>query len=115
MLQLAGPLACVVGLSIGQILFKLAAKRLNEVGSFWDVRFVLVLGAALGLYAVVSGLWVVILQRTELARAYPVMALSFLFVPIMAWLIFRETVSVPYMLGCALIVGGIVLIGVTQS
>jgi drug/metabolite transporter (DMT)-like permease len=107
----AAPIACVLGLSIGQILFKASARRLSVAGTPIDMAFLATLGTALLLYGVVSIAWVWILQRVELSRVYPLMALSFVFVPLGSWLVYRETFGLQYVLGAGLIIAGIAVIG----
>jgi len=105
------PIACVLALSVGQLLFKASARRLNAAGSVFDVQFLAILGVALAIYGLVSIAWVVILQKAELAKIYPIMALSFVFVPFGAWLAYREAVTPQYLLGVGLIIAGIVVVG----
>lgn len=109
------PVACVLGLSVGQLLFKASARRLTEAGTVMDLPFLSTLGASLALYGLVSIAWVLILQRVDLARVYPIMALSFVFVPLGSWLVYREVVGTQYFAGVALIIAGIVVIGIRWS
>lgn len=65
--------------------------------------------AAVCLYGVVSLAWVWILQRLELGRAYPLMALAFVLVPLGSNLFFGERFQPQYFVGIALIIIGIVV------
>lgn len=60
--------------------------------------------AAAGLAAIC---WLLTVRHFEIAYAYPFMALSFVFVPLLGWLVLGETITWAQMAGSALIVGGI--------
>lgn len=100
---------CVVGLSLGQILFKLSASALSSGGSPLALRTIGPFVAAMVLYGVTSLAWVWILQRIELGRIYPLMALAFVLVPLGSHLVFGERFPAQYLVGVALIVAGIVI------
>jgi len=100
---------CVVGLAVGQILFKVSAQALAQTGSLLAVKPALALAAALCLYAATSVAWVWVLQKAELGRVYPLMALAFVLVPLGSHLVFGERFSTQYFAGVALIGIGIVL------
>jgi drug/metabolite transporter (DMT)-like permease len=100
---------CVFGMAAGQLLFKLAAASLNRTGRVLDPGTFLTLGSAFLLYAVITLAWVWVLQRIELGRAYPLMALSYLLVPIGSYLVFGERFLPQYFVGIALIVIGIIV------
>ena len=68
-----------LGMSIGQVLFKLSADRMNANAT--EGFLVSVLGngyfyIALVLYCVLTVLWVWILTRVPLSRAYPFVVLA---------------------------------------
>ena len=98
---------CVVGLAIGQILFKISATSLTQTGSFFAVKTASTLVAAMALYAIISVAWVWVLQKAELGRVYPLMALAFVLVPLGSHFVFGERFSTQYFLGVAMIVFGI--------
>lgn len=102
-------LGCVVGLAVGQLLFKFAANALQQGLPTTHPKVLSSLGAAFFLYGLTSLLWVWILKEIELARIYPLMALSFVLVPFGASLFFGEALAGRYFLGIALIVAGIVV------
>jgi drug/metabolite transporter (DMT)-like permease len=95
-------------MSCGQVLFKASALRLRESGSvwalFWSPHFI----SAVVLYAALTVVWVYILTGLQLSVAYPFVALSFVFTPLGAYLIFGETISGNYIVGLTLIVGGLI-------
>ena len=100
---------CVVGLSIGQILFKLSATALSESGTFLTIKPVATLFAAMCLYGVTSIAWVWVLQKINLGRVYPLMALAFILVPLGSHLVFGERFQPQYFIGVAIIIIGIVV------
>jgi drug/metabolite transporter (DMT)-like permease len=100
---------CVLGLAIGQILFKLSANALAQDGSVFGFRVAAAFLAAVCLYGLTSVAWVWVLQRVELARVYPIMALAFVLVPIGSYLAFGERFQPQYFAGVALIVIGIIV------
>jgi len=78
---------CVVLLSVGLMLFKTAAGQLPVVGWVWltwQGLLSLPMLSALVIYGATTILWVFILRQLPLSVAYPVYALSFLFVPLLA-------------------------------
>lgn len=99
-----------LSLSVGQILFKLAAERaagktgLAFVGSLAANPFFIV---AVILYGAITLFWVWILTHVPLSRAYPFVVLSFLFTPALGILLFQESLNGWYALGLALILSGL--------
>jgi drug/metabolite transporter (DMT)-like permease len=104
-----GAVACTVGLSVGQLLFKMSSLRLSEAKTLFDSSFAGLLVLAMGLYAIVSVAWVMLLQGAELSKLYPIMALSFAFVPLASALVFGDRLNIQYVAGVLLIVAGVVL------
>jgi len=100
---------CVVGLAVGQILFKVSAMSLSETGSFFAPKTAVTLFSAMVLYAITSIAWVWVLQKVELGKVYPLMALAFVLVPLGSHFIFGERFQPQYFVGVALIMIGIVI------
>jgi drug/metabolite transporter (DMT)-like permease len=100
---------CVIGMAIGQILFKVSATSLARTGSFFAPETAATLLAAMVLYGVTTVAWVWVLQKVELGRVYPLMALAFVLVPLGSHLIFGERFQPQYFVGVALIMIGIVV------
>ncbi|TDF67699.1 EamA family transporter [Cupriavidus sp. L7L] len=100
---------CVIGIAAGQILFKLSAASLRQAGTFFDFRTATILFIAFALYGITTIAWVWVLQRIELGRAYPLMALAFVMVPIGSYFILGERFQPQYFVGVALILAGIVI------
>jgi drug/metabolite transporter (DMT)-like permease len=102
-------LICVLGIAAGQILFKLSASTLQRTGSFFDVATLTTLFAAFALYGITTIAWVWVLQKIELGKVYPLMALAFVIVPIGSHLIFGEKFQSQYFIGVAVIILGIII------
>jgi drug/metabolite transporter (DMT)-like permease len=104
--------AYAVGMSGGQILFKMAAVRSGAADGTAGERLLGLLHnlyflSALALYAGFSVLWVWILSFTPLSRAYPFVALAFALTPLLAGSLFGETISLRLITGLLLIVCGL--------
>ncbi|MEP7085591.1 MAG: hypothetical protein ABI854_12690, partial [Betaproteobacteria bacterium] len=99
-------IVCVVGIAVGQILFKQAARAsLPGAGLMvWVNGWLL---AALVLYGGATLLWVYVLRTTPLALAYSVFALAFIIVPILSATFFGEPLRPSYFVGGALIIAGV--------
>jgi drug/metabolite transporter (DMT)-like permease len=108
-----------LGMAGGQLLFKYAAEQIAMIPGgtaadflvrllklAFDPFFVL----AIGLYMLISVLWVWILSFTPLSRAYPFGALAFIFTIVIGVLFFRETVTRTHLLGLGFILVGILII-----
>ncbi len=54
--------------------------------------------------------WMATLKEFELSKAYPFMNLSLVFVVILSYFIFHETLSVFKIVGCVLIIVGVLLV-----
>jgi len=100
---------CVLGLVTGQVLFKVSANSLAQTGSLFALKTASALIAAMVLYAMTSVAWVWVLQKMELGRVYPIMALAFVLVPIGSYFIFGERFQSQYFIGVAFIMVGIVI------
>ena len=105
-------LLCVLGISAGQILFKLSAMSFHHAGSYTSVRGLLILTAALALYGVttLAWVWVWVLQKIALGHAYPLMALAFILVPLASYFIFQERFTAQYAIGVILIILGVITV-----
>lgn len=98
---------CVLGMSIGQILFKHCANSfvnngINTQGSIY-------LSIALTIYMIQTFAWIWTLKHVSLAKIYPIMAFAFILVPLGSILIFKESYSLSYWIGASLIVAGIII------
>ena len=101
-------LTTVIGLSGGQILFKLAAEAMNDDGpiGFSSVRNVYLLSALL-VYGLSTALWIAVLRQAPLRLAYPFVAIAFVLVPIFAHWFLGEPLRWQSFVGAGLIGVGI--------
>jgi drug/metabolite transporter (DMT)-like permease len=102
-------IVCVIGIAAGQILFKASSSSLSKSGSWFDMQTLTILFSAFALYGLTTILWVYVLQRADLGKIYPLMALAFVIVPIGSHFVFGERFQPQYMVGVALIIVGIVV------
>ena len=102
-------LMCVFGMAAGQILVKLAANSLAETGSFLVPRTATLLFTALALYGLITIAWIWVLQKADLGKVYPMMALAFVLVPLASHWLFGERFTSQYFIGIVLIMTGIVV------
>jgi drug/metabolite transporter (DMT)-like permease len=72
----------------------------------------LVLGG-LGFYAIGAVAWVTVLSRVPLSLAYPNLALSYAFTPVLAWLLLGESVPTLRWLGIGVICLGVLIVSRT--
>jgi drug/metabolite transporter (DMT)-like permease len=103
---------CVALLAVGQMLFKSAAEQWHIDGWSWtSLRgfFSPPLLAALALYAVATVLWVFVLRTVPLSLAFPVYALTFIIVPLMAYFVWDEPVTYNTLLGGVVIMLGVII------
>lgn len=103
--------ACVVGMTIGQLLFKASAAAIAQAGSPTAGAVLLPFAAAMGIYGITSLAWVLILRQIELSRVYPFMGAAFILVPLGSHFFFGERLALQYFLGAGLILLGIIVVG----
>jgi undecaprenyl phosphate-alpha-L-ara4N flippase subunit ArnE len=102
-------LGCVLMMGLGQVLFKKSALLLPNLSHPVFLAFKPVFLGALCLYGVATICWVGALQFLPLGRAYMFMAFSFIFVPLLSWYFFGETLDIKFLLGAILIISGVLL------
>lgn len=102
-------LICVIGIAAGQLLFKLSAISLQRTESFFDVRTALTIFSAFALYGVTTIAWIWVLQKIELGRIYPLMALAFVLVPVGSYMFLGERFQPQYFIGVVIIIVGIIV------
>lgn len=95
----------VLALAIGQVLFKIAASR----GGIFDILVSPWLWMGMLLYGSVTVLWLLLLREVDLSRAYPLVAVTYVLVPLLSVLLLGEKIGTRYALGVILIVTGVLL------
>jgi drug/metabolite transporter (DMT)-like permease len=112
--QVAALMAYAAAMTGSQLLFKTAPPRGAGDGPLAErIAGFLLNGyffVALILYAALTVLWVWILSFTPLWRAYPLLALAFALTPALGCLVFAEPFSMRFVIGIALILGGLFFI-----
>jgi drug/metabolite transporter (DMT)-like permease len=96
-----------VAVGAGQILFKLAAERLQPNQPIYVQMTEPMLLSAIGLYGGLAIIWMLIVRELPLSAAYPFVALSFVFTPLFAWALLGEKINPAYMIGIAFICVGV--------
>lgn len=99
---------CVLGISIGQVLFKHAATSIADATQWKDWAFNGWLLGALILYGATTLAWIGVLRHAPLRLAYPFMGLAFLIVPCLGRLFLGEPLH-----GLTLAGGTLILLGIT--
>ncbi len=96
-------------MSTGQILFKLGSsgKEINDFYSLIKLFFNPIIILALILYACTTGLWLYILNKTQISFAYPIQALAYPIVLFASILIFNEQISLTRWVGVLIICFGV--------
>jgi len=82
-------------------LVKMIAQNLSNIYVIMCILFTLVAGL----------FWLLVIQNMPLSRAYPIMSLNYIIVYVLSWMFFSETLSLPAVIGMALIVAGTCLLG----
>lgn len=98
---------CVIIIAIGQVLFKISATEIGEAGVAFSKKPIIYFFCAIALYGIASVAWVFILKNIDLGKIYPIMAFSFIIVPVLSFLIFNEVFGPQYIFGSVLIVIGV--------
>ena len=96
-------------ISLGQIFFKLASRLLTSDFSLYNVMFNRFTILSLLIYATATAMWIYILSKMDLARAYPFSGLTFALVPLFSHLFFNENIGKLYFLGIIFISLGVIL------
>ncbi|MDB5055768.1 MAG: eamA-like transporter family protein [Bacilli bacterium] len=99
----------------GQFLWKVGLQH-NEMGfkSFRAAAQLILSPYVLGglaIYGVATVLWLFILSRVELSLAYPIQSLAYIIAVIGAYWVFDEPLSAVKIVGCLLILSGVIFIG----
>ena len=105
-------LACVVLIGGGQLLFKAAAAQWRlDAGLGVALRTLLspAFVLALAIYAVATLLWIYALRLVPLGTAFPLYALAFLLVPVLAHLFAGEPLTARTLIGGAVIIAGVAI------
>lgn len=106
------PATVAIMLAIGQLLFKRSGLAIAGKPAAQAARALMVLPAfwlSLMLYGVATLLWIVVLSRVSLARAYPWVTLPVVLVPLLAVRIYQEQLPARFWLGLVVLLCGLII------
>ncbi len=107
-LQVIFTILTVIALSVGQILFKIAAKDFDFssagiLHSILNLKLLL----AFFVYFIATLMWIFVLKTSSLQIAYPFVALAFFIVPILAHFFLGESIRWNNFIGAGFIALGV--------
>jgi multidrug transporter EmrE-like cation transporter len=110
--KIAALVLFAVALAFGQILFKAAAQSIKgPIGFDAQTIFQLVsnpyLLLGLAVYGIAALYWVLLLRGIELSRAYLIIALALVLVPLAGTFLFREPFTARLFVGLIIILVGL--------
>jgi drug/metabolite transporter (DMT)-like permease len=102
----------VVSLAVGQMLFKIGMKDkvIDSVSAMIKITLTPFVFSGLVLYAFTAMLWLYILSKVPISRAYPIQALAYPLVLILAKVVFNESITISRWVGIGIIVVGIIVV-----
>ncbi|MBI4305706.1 MAG: hypothetical protein HY678_05240 [Chloroflexi bacterium] len=65
---------------------------------------------AIPIYAASFAGWIVVISRLKLSVAYPGLGMMYALIPLLSWIVLKESVSALQWAGIALIVGGVLVV-----
>lgn len=101
----------------GQFLFRLGMLHYGKVSvtGIWSQLGSIIFTPAIFMgfmcFGVSSILWLVVISRWELSYAYPLVSLGYVIAIFYGTFLLNETLSMPRILGCILILAGISVLG----
>jgi multidrug transporter EmrE-like cation transporter len=111
--RLAQILLSVIGISVGQVMLKLAALGSRSPSPNLHPAFALLLNAHFVGGVVLLGcstvLWTWVLRTVPLSAAYPFTALAFVLVPTICFVFLGEPFTLKQTAGTALIIAGVLV------
>ncbi len=110
--QLILGLVCVLSICIGQIFFKVAAMTMGPIKNLTSLCRQIInpyLIAAVSVNIGTVFLWVWLLSEVPLKKAYPLMGLVFVIVPLLSRIFFGERIELKAILGGLIIIMGVYL------
>lgn len=98
----------IISLSVGQLLFKMAASSFEFsiegiLNNLVNIKLII----ALAVYFFATIMWLLVLKATPLRVAYPFAALAFIIVPILAHFLLGESINWNTFAGAGLIAIGV--------
>ena len=118
-MSIALALVVVISGVTGQLLLKTGMRQVGRVGTqeladpfslFGTIITTPQILAAIPLYAGSFFVWTVVLSRLQLSVAYPMLAMTYVLIPLASWLVLHEALSSWQWIGIALIFTGVVVV-----
>lgn len=109
-IQIVMCLLVAASMAGGQLLFKLASVAWNRAENAGEpLTFLLSppLIGALATYGLSAFAWMFVLRSVPLSRAYVFTLMGAALVPLLAWAVFKEPLTLRYLIGFALILAGL--------
>ena len=106
-LQFLWAITCVLAVTAGQLLFKRLGLEIQAGSSLFSFKVIVMASVAFSIYGAATILWIYLLRYVPLNKAYLVMALSFVFVPLAGHFFLAEKITLGVIVGAALIISGI--------
>jgi drug/metabolite transporter (DMT)-like permease len=101
---------CTIVGAAAQVFIKLGANALPHP-SLWQMVTSTLLLAGYSLYGLSTVLMVLALREGELSLLYPIISLTYVWVAILSVVVFREPMNGPKIIGVALIIIGVAVLG----
>lgn len=108
--EVVGVLVCVLAICVGQGLFKHVGIQIRNGELLNSFRVAVPAIASIVIYASATILWIILLKNIPLSKAYSFMALSYILVPLIGLFAFNEPITIKFIVGSALILGGIIVV-----
>lgn len=109
------PLIAAAISAVGQISLKYAMQKHGSFEVTLQGLFSLILEPrlifAISIYAIALLMWLQVLSKTPLSTAYPILAVTYILVPLLAYAVFGEVIGRNQLIGMLLILAGVAMIG----
>jgi drug/metabolite transporter (DMT)-like permease len=106
--SVAGQLTLKVGMTaVGQVGISTLQQPVQLLARLVSTPFV---AGGLGLYCLGAVAWLSVLSRVPLSIAYPNLALTYAFTPVLAWLLLGESVTSLRWVGISIICLGVIVV-----
>ncbi len=105
----------------GQFMMKAGINKIGKIGfanmtdSFIKVISSGYIISGFCFYAISAVLWIIILSRSELSWAFPMVSLSYVITALLAPALLNETFSIPRLVGILVICAGVFLVSRTYN
>lgn len=102
----------VISLVAGQVLFKVGTngKAIDSANTLIKTLFSPLVFSGLILYAFTTMLWLYILSKIPISRAYPIQALAYPLILILAQFIFNEHITTTRWIGMGIVFAGVIIV-----